>query len=122
MRPALCAVFLAFAAHATGQTPVVDAWNTMGLQEHVGKTITVRGKVLSTGRTSHDGIRFLDFTEDRAAGFVGVILPVAYEGTGDLESYKGKSVSITGPLERYKGRIQIKILDPSQLVTDSPAP
>lgn len=121
MKPAFCAALLALATQAFAQTPVVDAWNTMGLQEHVGKSITVRGKVLSTGRTASDGIRFLDFTEDRAAGFVGVILPVAYEGTGNLESYRGQTVSITGLLERYKGRIQIKILNPSQLVADSPA-
>jgi len=122
MRFAICAALIALATHAFAQTPVLDAWNTMGLQEHVGKTITVRGKILSTGRTDSDGIRFLDFTEDRAAGFVGVILPVAYEGTGDLESYRDKTVSITGLLERYKGRVQIKILNPSQLVVDSSAP
>jgi DNA/RNA endonuclease YhcR with UshA esterase domain len=114
----LAPVFLALAICHTalaGKTHSIDARKTEQLWASIGKEVTVRGKVLSVGKSEADKIRFLDFTTDRQHGFVAAIFPAAYKSIGDLEKYKGQRVEVRGILEAYKAKTQIKVTKASQL-------
>jgi DNA/RNA endonuclease YhcR with UshA esterase domain len=114
----LVPVFLALAICHTalaGKTASIDARKTEQLWASIGKEVTVRGKVLSVGKSEADKIRFLDFTADRQHGFVAAIFPAAYKAIGDLEKYKGQRVEVRGVLEAYKAKTQIKVTKASQL-------
>lgn len=114
----LVPVFLALAICHTalaGKTDSIDARKTEQLWASIGKEVTVRGKVLSVGKSEADKIRFLDFTTDRQHGFVAAIFPAAYKAIGDLEKYKGQRVEVRGILEAYKAKTQIKVTKASQL-------
>jgi DNA/RNA endonuclease YhcR with UshA esterase domain len=114
----LVPVFLALAICHTalaGKTPSIDARKTEQLWASIGKEVTVRGKVLSVGKSEADKIRFLDFTTDRKHGFVAAIFPAAYKAIGDLAKYKGQRVEVRGILEAYKAKTQIKVTKASQL-------
>ena len=114
----LVPVFLALAICHTalaGKTPSIDARKTEQLWASIGKEVTVRGKVLSVGKSEADKIRFLDFTTDRQHGFVAAIFPAAYKAIGDLAKYKCQRVEVRGILEAYKSKTQIKVTKASQL-------
>jgi DNA/RNA endonuclease YhcR with UshA esterase domain len=114
----LVPVFLALAICHTalaGKTPSIDARKTEQLWASIGKEVTIRGKVLSVGKSEADKIRFLDFTTDRQHGFVAAIFPAAYKAIGDLAKYKGQRVEVRGILEAYKAKTQIKVTRASQL-------
>ena len=118
MRRSLIPVVLAFAvcqSALAGKIPTIDARKTDKLFASVGKEVVVRGKVISVGRSDADKIRFLDFTTDRERGFVAAIFPAAYKAIGDLEKYKGQRVEVSGVLEAYKAKTQIKVTKASQL-------
>jgi DNA/RNA endonuclease YhcR with UshA esterase domain len=118
MRRCLIPVVLAFAvcqSALAGKIPTIDARQTDKLFSSVGEEAVVRGKVLTMGKSDADKIRFLDFTTDRDRGFVAAIFPAAYKAIGDLEKYKGQRVEVSGVLEAYKAKTQIKVTKASQL-------
>lgn len=106
---ALCHTALA------GKTTTIDARKADKLFASIGKEVTVRGKVVSVGKSDSDKIRFLDFTTDRQHGFVAAIFPAAYKAIGHLENYKDQRVEVRGILEAYKAKTQIKVTKASQL-------
>ena len=118
MRRCLIPVVLAFAvcqSALAGKIQTIDARQTDKLFASVGEEAVVRGKVLTVGKSDADKIRFLDFTTDRDRGFVAAIFPAAYKAIGDLEKYKGQRVEVSGVLEAYKAKTQIKVTKASQL-------
>lgn len=98
-----------------GKLPVIEAKKTNRLFHFIGKDVTVKGVVVSVGKSSADKIRFLDFTNDRERGFVAAIFPVVFKSFGNLEKFIGRRVEVTGKLEAYKTKTQIKIVRESQL-------
>ena len=118
MRRILLPALLAFVVCQTalaGKIPTIDARKTNKLFAHLGQEITVRGKVISVGKSEADKIRFLDFTNDRERGFVAAIFPAAFKAIGDLEKFKGQRVEVRGILEAYKAKTQIKVTKATQL-------
>lgn len=115
----LLAAYLIFTGANVSATPqadlVLNASDEEALALAIGKNISVQGTVLSVGKGTKDGIRFLDFSSVLDQGFVGVVFPVAYAALGPLESYVGKTVRVTGELQKYRAQTQIKILKPSQI-------
>ena len=103
--------------------PVLAALDNKALAQKTGKTIAVEGVVTSVGKGSKDGVRFLDFSQSKITGFVAAVFPVAYPKMDALKNYLGKTIRVTGELEKYKKRTQIKILKASQIkVLPTPAP
>ena len=93
----------------------INAWDDQSLQAQIGRDAAIMGIVVSVGRTSSDKIRFLDLTNNAAKGFVAAVFPVVYPQIGDIEKWIGKKVLITGRLEKYKSKTQIKIFSASQI-------
>lgn len=101
--------------------PVISVSNKELLKAHIGKEVAVEGVVVSTAKGTKDGMRFLNFSKAKTTGFVAGIVPAAYPKMQPLESYTGQSLRVTGTLEAYKKKTQIKVTKLSQ-IKKLPAP
>ncbi len=91
-------------------------------REHIGRTITVEGKVLQTNNIG--SICFLNFTNEPRGGdkFYMVVFRDAFDLFGGKPEvyFKGKTVRVTGKVEDHKGRPQMKIRKKEQVVVIKP--
>ncbi len=95
--------------------PILSATDSAALKAHLGKEVAVEGTVVAAAPGSQDKMRFLNFSETKNRGFVAAIVPAVYPKLRLLESYSGKAVRVTGTLEAYKKKTQIKVTRISQL-------
>ncbi len=83
--------------------------------QHIGEAGCVDGKILDV-YTSGRGNTFLDFCVDyRKCPFTAVIFSEDRDKFGNLSALLGRRVEITGLVEFYKERAEIKIRDPVQI-------
>lgn len=84
---------------------------------HIGEMARVEG-VVSAVRTSKRAV-FIDFGPKGKRSFTAVVFKDAREAfldaNIDLGSYSGKKLSVTGILQRYKGRPEIIVVSTDQL-------
>lgn len=109
------APLLAATKEKEAPVPVLSATDTKALKAHLGRNVTVEGIVLTAAPGTKDGMRFLNFSESKTTGFVAAIVPAVYPKLRPLENYTGKLVRVTGPLETYKKKPQIKVTRISQI-------
>jgi DNA/RNA endonuclease YhcR with UshA esterase domain len=89
-----------------------------------GQTATVEGKVTRIGATSGGGITFINMAPG-ANGFVAVVFKSSYEAfPGGFDSYKDKTLRVTGRIELYKEATpQIVVKTPGQIkIVPTPEP
>ena len=102
--------------------PAIPVANKQELQKAVGKEISVVGEVLRTGKSS-SGHLFLNFV---ANGEFVVFIPsdVAKKFPQDAPAtaLQGDSVLVRGRLERFRGKLQIRLDSASRLKTVKPKP
>lgn len=112
----VAAVGLAQANAIAKETPapaVLPANNSVAVRKAVGTTATVRGRV-QRASISKSGHHFLNF-------YSSDLTVVCFKEhlrkfkKGPAEQFKGKEVEITGRVEDYKGRPQIKLTTPDQI-------
>lgn len=96
--------------------PVVQADNTAELQGKIGSEVIVEGVIKAVGKTSGDGITFLNFGE-RKTGFVAVVFRKSYDKFPEgFDKYANQKVRVRGTLEDFKGKqVQITVSTPDQL-------
>src|SRR6516165_11405383 len=90
--------------------------------QYVGKKVEVRGRVVSV-TTSPLGTTFINFggeyPNQRFAGFIAAGSPIARDQR--LTMIQGKTISITGTIELYKGKPEITVVSADQIKgLDSP--
>jgi DNA/RNA endonuclease YhcR with UshA esterase domain len=102
-------------ANETSGLQEISAQDHQALLAHVGRDAAVEGIVVSVGRTSSDKIRFLDLTDNPTNGFVAALFPVVFNEVGEMEKWIGQKVRITGSVEKYKEKTQIKIFNAKQI-------
>jgi hypothetical protein len=103
--------------------PLISATDAKSLKAYVGREVAVVGTVVGAGRGTNDGLRFLDFSTSESRGFVAAIVPAVYPKLKPLEGYIGQVLRVTGTLETYKKKTQIKVTRISQIkVLPPPAP
>ena len=100
--------------------PLIRATDSAGLKAHVGRPVAVEGTVVSAGAGTSDGMRFLDFSAVEKRGFVAAVVPAVYPKLKPLEAYIGKTLRVTGTLEAYKKKTQIKVSRISQIKVLAP--
>lgn len=87
---------------------------------YVGRTVKVRGKVLDVAR-SQKAI-FINFGKDWRRDFTAVIFKgnfKDFEAAGiNPMNYKGRTVVISGVVQKYKGRPEIIVMTPAQIKAD----
>lgn len=93
---------------------VVSATNQAALTANVGNKVVVVGVVVTATKSSEDGARFLNFSDD-TTGFSALIVPAVYPDLKPLEEYEGKMIKVTGKLETYKDKTQIRVSRISQI-------
>ncbi len=83
---------------------------------HAGENVCISGMVLRA-YTSKAGNTFLDFCADyRACPFSTVIFARDRSRFGNLSALTGQHVQIRGQITRYRGRAEIIIRAPGQLL------
>jgi DNA/RNA endonuclease YhcR with UshA esterase domain len=87
--------------------------------QHVGQQVTVEGVVVAVF-TSKSGNTFLNFGAPYPAqtftGWVPAGTPLASDPS--LQSFQGKRIRITGTIQLYRGKPEIKILSRDQLIEE----
>ena len=87
--------------------------------QHVGQQATVEGTVVKVF-TSKNGNTFLNFgaayPNQTFTGWIPKDSPLAADGS--LSALEGKRVRITGTIDLYKGKPEIKIKSKSQIEED----
>jgi len=82
---------------------------------HVGDYASVRGTLVDA-YTSASGTVFLDFCESyKTCPFSGVIFADDAKKFGNLSSYNGTNIILTGKISSYQGKAEIILSDTSQL-------
>jgi len=99
----------------TGVIPVTDYDTIMA---NVGKELTVRGKVSDSMKRT---VILLNFEGVENRNFVAVVkkdnIDAVQAGFNNdlIAAVKGKTITITGPIENYRGKPQIVISKPEQI-------
>lgn len=95
------------------------------LKEQDGKTVTVRGKVVSTFAPKSGAVFILNFGKDHRKCFKVAIFKRNFEkwegGTDAIKKqYEGKTIAVEGKLQIHEGLPEIIVNVPSQIkvVTD----
>jgi hypothetical protein len=87
--------------------------------QHVGQHITVEGVVVKAF-TSKNGNTFLNFGAPYPAqtftGWIPAGTPLASDPS--LQSFQGKKVKITGTIQLYGGKPEIKVLSRDQIIEE----
>lgn len=104
-------------AQATIESKVA-ANNTAALKKLVGEEVTVTGKV-NRATISSSGHHFLNFYSSDLSVVCFRSDVAAFKGGGPAKLWKNKSIEVSGKLELYKGKPQIKVTSPSQIVEGS---
>jgi hypothetical protein len=116
------ALSLVFAAGALGEPPRVPAAEASG---HVGEVATVCGRVASAAyfASVKGGPTFLNIGRPYPdQPFTAVIWGSSrsrFEGAPE-RLYDGKEICVTGTIELYRGKPQIVVEEPGQIVTLTP--
>ena len=82
---------------------------------YIGKYASVRGTLVKT-YTSKTNTVFLDFCSNyKACPFAAVIFADDVKKFDALQSYEGRTITLTGKISSYDGRAEIILSDPSQI-------
>ncbi|PIR83070.1 hypothetical protein COU19_02800 [Candidatus Kaiserbacteria bacterium CG10_big_fil_rev_8_21_14_0_10_56_12] len=83
--------------------------------QHIGEIASVRGVLVDT-YTSKTSTVFLDFCQSyKNCPFSGVIFSSDAKKFPDLETYVGKTITLTGKISSYQGKAEIVLNTPSQI-------
>jgi DNA/RNA endonuclease YhcR with UshA esterase domain len=80
--------------------------------QHIGEKVTVEGVVTTVSESKRGVAIFIN----SFIGWIPACFPLAKDST--LLALQGKKVKITGRIELYRGKPEIKILSKDQLVSE----
>jgi DNA/RNA endonuclease YhcR with UshA esterase domain len=115
MRPlfAILGLLLCLIASRAEELPVIKVSEAV---QYVGKNVEVRGFVVSV-TTSPLGTAFINFGREYPhqtfAGFIAAGSKLATDGR--IALLQGKIISITGTIELYEGKPEIKVMSTDQI-------
>ena len=91
----------------------LDAKDLVGLEKHLLKEVSATGTVVKVHRSS--GGVSLNFHEDYKKALVVFIPKSAEMRFADLDALVGKSLTVAGPVTRYKDQLQVRMTRPEQI-------
>jgi hypothetical protein len=97
------------------QPPRVKATNVVQLRELVGKKVAVYGRVVRTSTSSRSKHQFLNFSGETLSVICFSEDVGKFQGGGPAHLFRERDVEITGTVELYRGKLQIKLREPSQI-------
>jgi DNA/RNA endonuclease YhcR with UshA esterase domain len=105
------------ASPSGAQTPVVVS--DAQAAEHIGQNVTVEG-VVTAVTTSRKGNTFINFggvyPNQTFTGWIPTGTPLATDDS--IPTLKGKKMKITGRIELYRGKPEIRVLSKSQIAEE----
>ncbi len=101
---------------ASDETPSrVSAGDVATLRTLVGRQVTVFGRVAGTAVSDSSGHQFLNF-DNREFSVICFAEDLSKFTSGKpAELYKGQDVEISGVLERYRDKLQMRLREPAQI-------
>jgi hypothetical protein len=99
---------------ATKAPPRVKASQSATLRDYVGQRVTVWGHVSRTGR-SNSGHEFLNFDGSDVSAFIHKDDVAKFSRGGPAKQFENKTLEVTGLLEVFERRLQIRVREPSQI-------
>jgi hypothetical protein len=90
------------------------ATDTAALRKQVGQEATVVGQIARTGQ-SKGGMQFLNFADSEFTAVCHAEDVAEFRKGEPVEAYRGQAVEITGTVELYRGKLQIRLREPSQI-------
>ncbi len=110
--PILPTIHAAPAAPAAS-TDALDATDAGLLRPHVGEAVTVKGTITGSGAGKSGKVAYLNFASaHKGVALVFFLKPGTTGKAGtedDLKPFVGKTITVSGKLEDYKGDLQIKV-------------
>ena len=103
-------------APAEDAKPVpIPVANKNDLAKAIGKDIVILGKVSSAGK-SNSGHVFLNFaTNPQFTVFVDSKVVAQFKGVDPAKTYANKTVLVRGRVEKFREKLQIRLLSPMQI-------
>ena len=102
------------ASPARAQTPVVVS--DAQAEQHIGRDVTVEGVVTAVS-TSRKGNTFINFggvyPNQTFTGWIPAGTPLATDDS--ISTLQGKKIKITGRIELYRGKPEMRVLSKSQI-------
>ena len=95
-------------------TPAVSAQNIVELRKSIGKTVTVNGFVERASK-SRSGNQFLNFRSSELSVICFASDVRRFTNGEPIKQFAKKQVQISGKLELYRNKLQIKLSNPSQI-------
>jgi hypothetical protein len=95
--------------------PRIKANQVLQLREHVGREVTVYGRVIRTSVSSGSKHHFLNFEGDGLSVICFAEDVDQFHGGGPAELFKNQEVELTGTVAVYREKLQIKLRQPSQI-------
>lgn len=94
---------------------VIREYDYTKAPDHIGERATISGIVVKVF-TAKSGVTFLDFCKNiDSCPFSGIIFASDLKRFTDVQDYTG-AVKITGVIKSYKGRAEIIVSDPAQVL------
>jgi len=94
--------------------PRIRAADVAALRRQVGQEVTVAGRVSRTGE-SQSGMQFLNFADSEFTVVCHKADAARFPGGTPADTYRGRDVEITGTVELYRGKVQIRLRTPAQI-------
>lgn len=96
------------------RTPSLKASNVVGLKQHVGRRVTVTGKVASIHKST-SGHQFLNFPGKEVSVICRKDDVSKFAPKGPADQYNQAYIAVTGTLQDYKGRLQVQLTSPQDI-------
>jgi DNA/RNA endonuclease YhcR with UshA esterase domain len=116
---AILGLLLCLIAARADELPIIKDSEVIG---YVGKSVEVRGFVVSV-TISPLGTAFINFGQDYPnqtfAGFIAAGSKMATDER--IDTLQGKHIGITGTVELYQGKPEIRVISPDQIKILSPS-
>ncbi len=93
----------------------VSAKDAVALRALVGRQATVFGRVTGTNVANRSGHHFLNFENPEFTVICFASDLVKFSSGQPAERYRGRDVEITGLVERYRDKLQIRLREPAQI-------
>ena len=104
---------------SAGATFAADALDPKEAASHVGEEATVCGEVTGAKYSSHRKRKptFIDFGPPHPNQHFTALIWGEYRDKFDYlpESLLGKTICVSGTISEFKGKAEIKVIDPSQI-------
>ena len=92
----------------------IPARNVVTLRENLGKIVTVRGRIATTG-ASRSGLQFLNFDNSELTAVCYPEHVAKFRAGKPVDLYREQHVELIGKIELYRNKLQIRLSAPSQI-------